>query len=327
MALTELLAHKPVVILDGAMGTELHRLGVDIGLPLWSANALLRAPHVVRNIHYHYLHAGADVLTTNSFRSNVRAMDKTGFSDRWEELNLRAVELAFEARERYRAARPVLIAGGLAPVEDCYSPELVPTQTELEEEHGKQAELLAMYGVDFLLAETMMSISESVAAAKACAATGKEFALSFVTTPEGDLLSGEALEDAVGAVEALSPVALLVNCVSAKHIAVVHRRLHADASCATGCYANTSMPGKGDITVTRHDVDADQFAEASQEWVRDGARLIGGCCGTGPEHILGLTRLHAEDTLHQQEADIRTWEEERFNRPDRPSELDFSNLS
>lgn len=327
MTLLELLEHKAVVILDGAMGTELHRLGVDIGLPLWSANALLHAPHIVRNVHYHYLHAGSDVLTTNSFRSNLRALRKTGYEKRWEELNLRAVEMAYEARERFRSSRPVLIAGGLAPVEDCYSPELVPSVAELQEEHGKQAELLAMYGVDILLAETMMSVTESVEAAKACAATGKEFVVSFVTTPEGALLSGESLEEAVSAVEPVSPAALLVNCISAQHIAAAHRRLHAAASCVTGCYANTSMPGKGDITVTRHDVDAGQFAAASGTWVSDGARLIGGCCGTGPEHVVGLTRLHSEDTLLRQAEDIKTWEEERYNRPERPSSLDFSNLS
>jgi S-methylmethionine-dependent homocysteine/selenocysteine methylase len=324
MLLSELLSRKPTVILDGAMGTELHRLGVDIGLPLWSANALLRAPHIIRNVHYHYLHAGSDILTTDTFRSNIRALRKAECEDRWEELNLRAVELAFEARDRYRSSRPVLIAGGLAPVEDCYSPELVPARDELLEEHGKQAELLSMFGVDMLLVETMMSIRESSAAAEACAATGKEFAVSFVCANEGLLLSGETLEDAVKAVAPFQPTALMVNCTSALHIGSAHRLLKTASVCTTGCYANTSTPAKGDLTVTRHDVSAEEYAEASVDWVKDGARIIGGCCGTGPEHITLLARLHAAESLQQQEDDFAAWTEAMNNRRSRPPAIDLS---
>jgi homocysteine S-methyltransferase len=106
MLLSEFLAKDKLLIIDGATGTELLRQEVDLAPPLWSANAILHAPHLLRNIHFHYLNAGADIITTNTFRSNWRAMRKAGMEDRWEEVNLRAVEFAFEARERYRPARP-----------------------------------------------------------------------------------------------------------------------------------------------------------------------------------------------------------------------------
>jgi len=314
MTLTELFIRKPVVILDGAMGTELHREGVDIGLPLWSANALIRAPHVVRNLHYGYLHAGADILTTNTFRTNIRTLRRKGFEDRWEELNLRAVELAFEARERYHPARPVLVAGGLAPVEECYSPELVPSDAELRDEHARQAELLAMFGADMLLAETMMTVREAVAAAAACAATGKEFAVSFVCTRDGALLSGESLEEAVDVLRPHEPAAIMINCVSALHIGAVHRKLRTAYDDVTGCYANTGTPEKGEATQVRHDVTPEEYAVRSEEWVADGARIVGGCCGTTMEHIALLTRLHAPETLRFQEEEIAAWKDARTRR-------------
>jgi len=314
MNLSLLLAQKDICILDGAMGTELHRHGVDIGLPLWSANGLIRAPHIVRNVHFAYLNAGADILTTNTFRTNIRMLQRAGFAERWEELNLRALELAFEARERFRPARPVLIAGGLSPVEDSYSPELVPSAAELRDEHGRQAELLAMLGADILLAETLMTIREAEIAADACAATGKEFAMSFVCRPDGALLSGEPLDEAVAAVRAHDPAALLVNCTSAQDIAAAHRTLRGTGFGITGCYANTGVPKKGEHVQTQHDVTPEEFADHSREWVTDGARIVGGCCGTTPEHIELLTRRHSPGTLRFQEDEIAAWKDARARR-------------
>jgi S-methylmethionine-dependent homocysteine/selenocysteine methylase len=327
MSLKDLLDAKDIVILDGAMGTGLYEQGVDIGLPLWSANALIRAPHVVRNIHFHMLHAGADILTTNTFRTNPRALRKAEAEHRWEELNLRAVELAFEARDRYHPARPVLVAGGLAPVEDCYSPDLVPSEEELLGEHGRQAELLSMYGADMLLVETMMTVREAAAAARACAATGKEFAVSFFCDDEGRLLSGERIDEAVSAVEVHAPSALLVNCVAPRSLRGAHRLLHASTSLPTGCYGNTGTPQEGEHEESRHEVDVAAFASLTASCVDDGARIVGGCCGTSPEHIEQLVRRYSPATLRFQEEEHETWLEARRNRYQRSELPDKQNFT
>ncbi|MBR9977255.1 MAG: homocysteine S-methyltransferase family protein [Bacteroidetes bacterium] len=314
MPLSDLLAQRSLLMLDGAMGTELGRHGVDLSAPLWSARALISMPHVVRTLHFHYLHAGADIITTNTFRSNIRALRKAGMESEWEELNLRAVQLAFEARDRFQPARPVLIAGGLAPVEDCYRPEDVPPDDELREEHRRQAALLAMTGVDVLLAETMMTIREAVIAAEACAATGKEFAVSFVTDAEGTLLSGETLKDAVTAVAPYTPVALLLNCVAATQMKQAYAALRACTSLPTGCYANTGQPGPKETDGLRRDADIAGYVTASRDWVAAGARIIGGCCGTTPEYIEALTGEHAPETLAFQKNEIDAYYEERYGR-------------
>lgn len=281
MQLSNQLSRKPVVVLDGAMGSELHRHGVDVALPLWSAHALLRAPHLVRNIHFWNLHAGADVLTANTFRTNARTLHSAGIADRWEELNLKALEFAYEARERYRAARPVTVAASIAPVEDCYRPDLTPSDAELEEEHGRQAELLALMGAELLLVETMPTAREARIAAHACAATGREFAVSFVCTAEGALLSGENLADAVRAVLPLGPTAMLVNCVSAASMHAPLVRLREASTAPIGCYANIGTPS-AEGTHMRQDVSDDAHVDAAARWVELGARIVGGCCGCSP---------------------------------------------
>jgi S-methylmethionine-dependent homocysteine/selenocysteine methylase len=317
MHLTELLARKSILILDGAMGTELKRHGVPLETPLWSAEALLRSPHVVRNIHFACLHAGADIITTNTFRTNVRTLERAGMEHRWEELNMKAMQLALEARERYIPSRPVLIAGGLAPVEDCYRPDLVPSDAQLLEEHTKQAELLSMLRADFLLVETMMTERESVIATRAAAATGKDVATSFVCGSDGNLLSGEDIVAAARAVLDAGAVAVLINCVSARGILEPLSRLASSLDVPVGCYANVGNPttdSTGDLIC---DVDVEGFAVASLGWVAAGARLVGGCCGTTAEHIAALARLHAPETLTLQEKEIEAWN--RRNRYTTPS--------
>ncbi len=125
--LATLLAKKRPLILDGAMGTELQRRGANTLLPLWSAEALVLSPALVRQIHEEYIRAGADIITANTFRTTRRTFVRTGLPDRSQRLTTTALSLARQAREAFRD-RDILVAGSIAPLEDCYRPELVPPQ-------------------------------------------------------------------------------------------------------------------------------------------------------------------------------------------------------
>src|SRR5688572_28575025 len=118
------LRRGEIILLDGAMGTELERLGVPTALPLWSAQAVLDAPDRVRDVHEEYAQAGADILTAATFRTTPRSLAKAGLKGdpekESEALTARAVTLAREARTRAASGRDVRIAGALAPPEDCY---------------------------------------------------------------------------------------------------------------------------------------------------------------------------------------------------------------
>src|SRR5512146_1125855 len=147
------LRYGPPLVLDSAMGSELERRGLELDVPLWSARALVEAPDLVAAIHRENVDAGADVLTANTFRTTRTALDESGNADRAEELTRFAARLAREAVGP--AKRPVLVAGSVAPLFDCYRPDLVPEDVRpLEEAHAELAGTLASAGVDLLLLET-----------------------------------------------------------------------------------------------------------------------------------------------------------------------------
>ncbi len=271
------------------MGTELHRRGADIGLPLWSANALIHAPGLVREIHEDYLAAGADIITTNTFRTNPRAVEKSGTGADWRKLTAVAVRLAREARNS-SAHDKALIAGSVAPVEDCYSPEHVPPDSSLAHEHGLLVRALRDEGVDFILVETMNTIREARAAVGAAREADMPFAVSFITTGKGSLLSGEPLADAVKTLEPLRPSLVMVNCVSVLDIENEFRILRANTDLPCGLYANVGSPLRDFDHGLQRDADDSVFADKVRTWLELGAAVIGGCCGTTPETIAVMKR-------------------------------------
>ncbi|CAN5603047.1 hypothetical protein BH23CHL5_BH23CHL5_28550 [soil metagenome] len=172
----KITALPDVVLLDGGMGRELRFRGVEILDTIWSANALLTAPDVVRDIHRDYIAAGADIITTNTY-STIRAdLAKEGIEDQFERLNLLACSLAIEARAE--SAKPVWIAGSLPPLHGSYRPDLVRPFEEIEPLYREQAAILAPH-VDLFLCETMSSAVEALAAASAASRTGKPVWVSF----------------------------------------------------------------------------------------------------------------------------------------------------
>jgi S-methylmethionine-dependent homocysteine/selenocysteine methylase len=273
-----------LTILDGAMGAELARRGVDIGLPLWSANALLTAPHVVQQIHADYAAAGATVLTANTFRTNARTLERAGLSGQSRELTFKAVTLARQVAARLG----IRVAGSMAPVEDCYSPWLIPQdEAVLLREHSELAHDLADAGCDLLLIETMNTVREAAAAAQAARATGLPVWVSFILGPDHHLLSGEPLREAIQAVLPFKPQAVLLNCLPVAQVAdalALLRTLVTDASVVIGAYANAGHVEDGNWSLA-HGVTPDDYAQAAQTWQALGANIIGGCCGTTPAHI------------------------------------------
>ena len=280
------------VILDGAMGTELARRGVDTGLPLWSANALLHAPDMVRRIHLDYLMTGARVVTTDTFRTNLRTLERAGLRERMRELTFTAVELARQAAASANRS-DVLIAGSIAPVEDCYSPELAPRdEAVLLAEHAALARQLAEAGCDLLLLETMNTVREAAAAARAAAQTGLPVWVSFMLGDDNRLLGGESLHDAVAAVRPYRPQAVLVNCLPVAQVssALALLRDEVGAGIQIGAYANAGHIGEQGWSM-EDGVTPQDYAAAAIEWRAGGASIIGGCCGTTPEYIHAVTGL------------------------------------
>ncbi len=294
-----LLERRRPAILDGAMGTELERRGVPIGLPLWSAHALLASPQTVRQVHDDYIGAGADIITSNTFRTTRRTFLRAGLPDRSAELTASAVALARESIGGF-PARDVLLAGSIAPLEDCYSPALVPPDDVLRDEHTEQAGRLAGAGVDFLLLETMGTIREAEAASRAARGTGLEFVVSFLCTPEGNLYGGEDLREAVRFIMRFSPTMISLNCSSPQFMGVSLEKVFSALRetpggdiVPVGMYANVGLPGEEDGAILCRNFSPAEYATFARTWVSEGVSLVGGCCGTTPEDIRAIAGAFA----------------------------------
>jgi S-methylmethionine-dependent homocysteine/selenocysteine methylase len=278
-----------IVVLDGALGTELERRGIETKLPLWSAWGLVEAPEIVRAIHREYVEAGADIITANTFRTHRRSLAAAGMGDRAEELTRLAVELAAGARED--AGVEVLIAGSMAPLEDCYHPERVPSPEELRDEHQEIAENLAKAGVDLLLLETMGTLEEIEAASQAAQSTGIPFIVSAIPGEDGDLLGGQSIGEMVRLLkqEPFAPLALSVNCGNHRVVGVaLEKLLAAGPRVPVGAYANMGRPEGDEGWSFTDELSPGDYVEVARGWVRMGAKLVGGCCGTTPAHMQAL---------------------------------------
>lgn len=273
------------LLLDGATGTELNRRGVDTGLPLWSATALTTdaGVNVLRQVHLDYLNAGADIITTNTFRTNRRALADTRLSA--HELTARAVVTAKEAVAEF--GQPTLIAGSLSTLEDCYRPDLVPSNSECRLEHDERIEHLVESGVDLLLIETMNSIREAAIAARIATATGLPTWVTFVCGSNGLILSGESLTQAADIILPLGVTALGVNCMPAHTLALplAELRTVCGDSFPLVAYGNIGYVDDEQGWVNTDCTDPVGYRQQALTWP---AQIIGACCGSTPEHIRQL---------------------------------------
>ncbi|MER3414276.1 MAG: homocysteine S-methyltransferase family protein [Armatimonadota bacterium] len=293
--------NEGVVILDGAMGTELQRRGAEVALPLWSAQALLDNPDLVLQIHREYVEAGAEVLTTNTFRTQRRTFEKVG-KDRAaaRRLTARAVQLAREATANFSLTLPsrgegesrrVRVAGSIAPLEDCYHPDLSPG--EADEEFREFADWLMEAGSDLLLIETMNNLTEMRSAIRAAQGVEAAFWVSVNPSNENaaELLSGEAVGEALNIAYNEGASAFLVNCAAIEVIERALAPLMERAKIPLGCYANNGV--LDDVKGWRFDKDVppSAFAEHAERVGEMGVSIVGGCCGTTPKHICAIAEV------------------------------------
>jgi len=238
--------------------------------------------------------AGAEVLTTNTFRTHRRSLAAAGLGAQAEALTHQAVALARAAAAEARPNHPVYVAGSQGPLEDCYSPELVPPQAECEREHAEMARHLAAAGVDLILVETMNTIREAVAATRAARATGLPVFTSFVCRSDQALFSGESVTAAVQALAPLGVAGLLINCTPATTIHLPLAELIAAVRAqpapvlVTGLYANIGHTNEINGWTNTADIAPLEYARLATAWLRLGAKVVGGCCGTTPAHIAAL---------------------------------------
>jgi enediyne biosynthesis protein CalE2 len=290
------------VLLDGGVGTEILRRGV-----YWRCHGIERRPEMVQQVHEDYLAAGAKVIRTDTFQLNRRAwlnlfhglehmrrIGPKGLEDKWAMLTRRAVELA-RAAQKKAGKDSVAVAGVISPLEHSFRPDLVPSEADCRREHAEIAGLMKSCAVDFILLESMNTAREAHAACAAAHAAGLPVWVSFVVRENGQLLSKEPLSEGVRAAEAAGADAILVNCAPVADITAALDTLIKLSGKPAGAFAHIGrydppswkfgfyprFSGSGEVPPTR-------YLESAREWQRLGAKIIGGCCGTTPDHIRAL---------------------------------------
>ncbi|KNG93482.1 homocysteine S-methyltransferase family protein [Pseudaestuariivita atlantica] len=291
-----------ITILDGGMGQELIRRAGE-ATDLWSLKALMDAPDMVRVVHDEFFAAGADVATTNSYSVLPDRLEPKGYGDRLEPLMRRACALAVAARDAHGSG---IVAGSLGPQGFSYQPDKAPPAEEAAEVYARLARMQAEY-VDVHLLETMASVDQARGGLMGAGVTGKPVWLAL-TVDDADgrrLRSGEMVTDVAPLLREFAPEAVLINCSRPEAVRHGVREL-AKLGVPFGAYANgfegieaefNDTLATVDLLTARRDLDPETYLAHAQDWVREGATLIGGCCEVGPAHIAALAAEFKRETV------------------------------
>ena len=299
--LETLLQKGGPVILDGAIGTELERLGAGMDQEVWCARALADCPDMVHQVHRRYIDAGADVITTNSFSATREAMQRCGLGDDFEDWNRRSARIAREERDRSQRSGAVVVAGSVSSYGRFDGLDI-----ETMSGHFRaQGEILVEEGVDLLILETLGSTARTVKAmvnatsdlgvpvwvSLSCVRARDTGAVMFGIqesreAPDEVEIHGP-LGDAVGDIMSVGGSAVLmmhsVRDVTEDAVKV----LRAAYSGPVGAYPNAGYWARPNWTFVDQ-VTPEAYLADARRWIDAGAAIVGGCCGVGVEHIRAL---------------------------------------
>ena len=282
-----------IVLLDGGTGSELQRRGVAMSPAAWSGVAAYTHKELLRDVHADYIRAGAEIITTNTFGTSRFVLESAGLGDEFSRVNAMAVEAAIEGRDM-AATTSVAIAGSIS----CLPPRLdvaaYPDETKERDGYRELADVLAEGGVDLIALEMMEDTYHAVMAMEAALEIGLPvwLGVSCRFADDGETLVGFDFPDTPLSepLDALLPLgATVVNIMHTDPEAVAPAidELKTRWSGPFGVY-----PELGDFSAPNWQftnlMSAEEFAQTAARWVGQGARLVGGCCGTTPDHIRAL---------------------------------------
>jgi methionine synthase I (cobalamin-dependent) len=281
--LHELLTERGVLLVDGAMGTELFARGLESGAPpeLWNVDH----PDRVRAVHEDYIAAGSDIVLTNSFGGTAFRLKLHRLDDRVEELNRAAAAVARQAADA--ADRRVLVAGSMGPTGELLEPMGAMTMETCAAAFAEQARGLTAGGADVLWVETMSHLDEVAAAVEGARSVSDLpicATLSFDTA--GRTMMGVTGDDAVGRLAELGVTAVGANCGNnlADTEAATAQMRSSRGDVLIISKANAGMP-EWHGTELRYSGSPEVMAAHAVRQRESGVRIIGACCGSSPEHL------------------------------------------
>jgi len=285
---------KRPLILDGAIGSLLQSRGVPRDEYLWMSLANITHSDKVIEIHKDYIEAGADIITTNTFRTNPEAKKKysTSINNVFVDLHgfvSKSVELARTAA----ANTPVLIAGSNPPAEDCYQKEVKLTKHDYYWNHELHIKKLYLSGCHFILNETQSHLEEIEKISSICSKEEIPFVMSLFFDDNYNLLSGESIDEAIEVILHYNPLAIGFNCIRPETFLtfIANRYFHFN----WGTYLNCGSGELTDSDITTG-ITPDEYKRVIRQILSYNPSFIGGCCGTTPAHIRKIKELLDERT-------------------------------
>jgi len=273
------LKGKPLV-LDGALGSYLQQKGFITDSIVWTTMINQTDPQAVIRLHQEYLKAGAEIITTNTFRTNPASLEHSGISD-----NLKLVEDAVGLVKQSVKRKKVFIAGSNPPAEDCYQKERTISYAKLELNHCKHIDLLVDSGVNFILNETQSHFDELHIICEYCSKNEIPHVISLYVDESLRILSGESLEAVLKFLNTQYLLALGFNCISPNILNKILRSIKLPD--IWGFYLNC---GGGKLTdrVIQCSVQPVEYIENVKKAMPYKPSFIGSCCGSNPEHTKKL---------------------------------------
>jgi 5-methyltetrahydrofolate--homocysteine methyltransferase len=284
------LVNKRPVLLDGGMGTELIRRGLPQGAcpETWNAER----PEMVGAVHASYFDAGADAVSTNSFGGSRIKLAAHGLEARAAELNAAAARIA---REVAPAGR--FVAGSIGPTGRFLQPQGEFTEAEFEAAFAEQAGALAGGGADFLIVETQYDLREALAALRGARAAAPSLpvfvTLTFNAYPRGYFtLMGNTVAAAVEALEKEGASAVGANCtLDSREMVGLVRSFRQTTRLPIVAQANAGKPALTADGGVSYSQSLEEYVGFVHVILEAGANIVGGCCGTGPDHIRKMSEL------------------------------------
>ena len=307
--LREHLDQRPLLVLDGALATELERRGADLLDPLWSAKILIEQPRLIRDVHLDYFRAGADVATTATYQATFEGFARRGIArEAAAQLMRDAVALAASARDEFwsvpgsRAARlRPLIAASVGPFGAMlgdgaeYRGHYSASDRALAAFHRPRLEVLAQSGADLLACETLPCLREALVLARLLSDFPSITAwISFSCRDGAHNCEGDEIARCAAELREHPQVAAVgVNCTAPEHVGELLLRMREATDKPLLAYPNSGERYEAQSKRWCGPQTATPFAVMAGAWYQTGARLIGGCCRTTPEDIRTIAAWRA----------------------------------
>jgi S-methylmethionine-dependent homocysteine/selenocysteine methylase len=273
---------KRPLVLDGAIGSLIQQRNVELHKTLWSSYANIVAPEKVIEVHKEYINAGADIITTNTFRTNPTAYNKALLKISNIDFVKASVELAKEAIEENGN---IFVAGSNPSAEDSYQTFRNTSKNEIELNHKSHVDMLWESGVDFILNETQSHFDEIKIICKHCNANQIPFIISLFVTQDGKILSGETLNEILKYVADFNPIAVGINCVTPEIFSGIIGNI--DTKMRWGFYLNCGSGNFTDTEIFEGVTPANYIGIVNQNFKNE-PFFIGSCCGSSPEHTKAI---------------------------------------